>query len=269
MTQDSHLTLLIIDPQNDFVRHDGALSVAGAEEDALRLARLIEGASNHISSVSLSLDSHQRFDISHPIWYFDAEGRSPEPFSVITAEDLTTGRWRVRPEVEERTLHYVHELEKRSRYPHLIWPEHCLIGSEGHGVYPVIQEALHRWAARPARIDYIFKGQNPFTEHFSAVEAEVPDPQDPNTQTNQALIQRLQESDQIWVAGWARSHCVGNTLYDLFRIGGKELAEKTTLVADAMSDVPGFTSQGEAVTQTSIEWGARVADVDTILSQLT
>ena len=267
MTNHPYLTLLIIDPQNDFVHRDGSLAVAGAEEDAARLARLIEGASDRISAVSVSLDSHQRFDISHPIWYFDDQGQAPEPFSVITADDLKSGRWRVRPEVEARTFHYLETLEERGRYPHVIWPEHCLIGSEGHGIYPIIQDALHQWASRPARVDYIFKGQNPFTEHFSAVEAEVPDPQDTNTQTNQALIQRLQESDQVWVAGWARSHCVGNTLYDLFRIGGRALAEKTTLVADAMSDVPGFTEQGEAVTETSRSWGARVASVDDLLRQ--
>ena len=267
MTQPPYLTLLIIDPQNDFVHCDGSLSVAGAEDDALRLAKLIKDSGDRINAISISLDSHQRFDISHPIWYFDEQGHSPDPFSVITAQDLIEGRWHVKPEVEERTLFYLKSLEERGRYPHVIWPEHCLIGSEGHGIYPAIQQALHEWSSRPARIDYILKGQNPFTEHFSAVEAEVPDPQDPQTQTNHDLVRRLQESDQVWVAGWARSHCVGNTLYDLFRLGGAELAQKTTLITDAMSDVTGFEAQGDTVTKKSIELGAKVADVETLLRQ--
>ena len=215
--------------------------------------------------MSLSLDSHQRLDISHPLWFFDENGRSPDPFSVISANDLESGRWHTRAEVEAYTLQYLKTLEAQGRYPHVIWPEHCLLGSEGHGVYPIIQEALHHWSARPTRVDYIFKGQNPLTEHFSAVEAEVPDPLDPTTQTNHALLDRLKASEHIWVAGWARSHCVGNTLYDLFRLGGTELARKTTLITDAMSDVPGFEAQGEEVTRRSVELGAHLADVESLL----
>jgi nicotinamidase-related amidase len=184
---------------------------------------------------------------------------------VITAADLESGRWQVRDDVTDYTLHYLRTLEERARYPHVIWPEHCLLGSEGHGVYPIIQEALHAWSERPHRVDYVFKGQNPLTEHFSAVEAEVPDPNDPATQTNHALLERLNASERVWVAGWARSHCVGNTLYDLFRLGGESLARKTTLITDAMSDVPGFEAQGEEVTRRSVELGARLADVESLL----
>ena len=265
MAEQHRLTLLLIDPQNDFVHRDGSLSVPGAEDDAGRLAQLIEGAADRINGVSLSLDSHQRLDISHPLWFFDEHGQSPDPFSVITASDLESGKWSVRDDVKQHTLTYLKTLEERARYPHVIWPEHCLLGSEGHGVFPVIQEALHAWSARPHRVDYVFKGQNPLTEHFSAVEAEVPDPLDPETQTNQRLLERLNASDEVWVAGWARSHCVGNTLYDLFRLGGESLARKITLVTDTMSDVPGFEAQGEEVTRRSLELGARVADVETLL----
>ena len=33
-------------------------------------------------------------------------------------------------------------------------------------------------------------GANPWTEHYSAVQADVPDPQDPATQLNRALVER-------------------------------------------------------------------------------
>lgn len=267
MTQRPYVTLLLIDPQNDFVRADGALSVPGAEAGAAQLSLLIERAADRIDAVSLSLDSHQRLDISHPLWFVDERGRHPDPFTVITAADVERGAWRARDEVAEYTLSYLQTLEARQRYPHLIWPEHCLIGSEGHAVYPEVQEALHTWANRPARVDYIHKGQNPRTEHFSAVEAEVPDPDDPSTQVNEPLMKRLMESDQVWVAGWARSHCVGNTLYDLFRIGGEALARKTILVSDAMSDVAGFEAQGEAVTRDALKLGAQVKDVASLSAQ--
>jgi len=261
----THTTLLIIDPQNDFVDPYGSLSVKGAHQDAERLVQLIDQLGSQINSISLSLDSHQRYDISHPLWFFNEHGDQPAPFTIITEADLLEKRWFTRPEVEARTQNYLRILAKQGRYPHVIWPEHCVYGSVGHAIYPIIQEALHNWSARPTRIDYIHKGHNPFTEHFSAVEAEVIDPNDPNTQLNRPLINRLSKSDQVWVAGWARSHCVGNTLKDLFKWGGKSLAQKTVIITDTMSDVQGFESQGEAVIKESLDLGARLADVDQLI----
>ena len=200
-----HITLLIIDPQNDFVDPHGSLAVTGALEDAERLVKLIEEAGDRIHSIALSLDSHQRFDISHPLWFSDKEGRHPAPFTVITEQDLVDGTWNPPVELLGQTRTYLRALEQQGRYPHMIWPEHCLIGSEGHAVFPLIQEALQQWSSRPARIDYIYKGQNPLTEHFSAVEAEVPDTKDPRTQVNKDLIDQHNESDEVWVSGWARS----------------------------------------------------------------
>ena len=75
----SQISLLIIDPQNDFVDPRGSLSVAGADQDAKRLAHLIKQLGPEISSISISLDSHQRYDISHPLWFFEHNGESPKP----------------------------------------------------------------------------------------------------------------------------------------------------------------------------------------------
>ena len=262
----SQISLLIIDPQNDFVDPQGSLSVAGADQDAKRLANLIRRLGPKISSISISLDSHQRYDISHPLWFFDHNGESPKPFTVISSDDLIQGRWRTHQNVAEHTLNYLQALESRGRYPHVIWPEHCLIGSQGHAIYPLIQEALHEWSATPARLNYIYKGQNPLTEHFSAIEAEVPVPDDPNTHVNHKLLEHLKQSEQVWVAGWARSHCVGNTLRDLFKWGGKDLAQKTLILTDTMSDVSGFEIQGEAVIQESVDFGARLTEVQQLIS---
>ncbi len=260
-----HITLLIIDPQNDFVDPHGSLAVTGALEDAERLVKLIEEAGDRIHSIALSLDSHQRFDISHPLWFSDKEGRHPAPFTVITEQDLVDGTWNPPVELLGQTRTYLRALEQQGRYPHMIWPEHCLIGSEGHAVFPLIQEALQQWSSRPARIDYIYKGQNPLTEHFSAVEAEVPDTKDPRTQVNKDLIDQLNESDEVWVSGWARSHCVGNTLRDLYKWGGRSLAKKIVIINDTMSDVTGFESLGESVLKDSLDLGVRVTEVEQLI----
>jgi nicotinamidase/pyrazinamidase len=245
-----HRALLVIDPQNDFVDPSGALYVKGAERDAEALARLIESPSAQLSDLIISLDSHHRLDISHPLWFRDAEGRAPAPFTVITSADLRAGRWRALEGAQERTLAYLEALEREGRYPHVIWPEHCLMGGAGQAMFPLIFEVAQGWVARasqrsPQQIAFVSKGQNPWTEHFSAVKAEVPDPHDPHTHTRRDLIERLLVADEVWVAGWARSHCVANTVRDLVRFGGESLARKMTLVTDTMSDVPGFEEVGE------------------------
>jgi nicotinamidase/pyrazinamidase len=264
MTAALRTHLLIIDPQNDFVDPNGALYVTRAEEDAQRLAHLINHST--VDAISVSLDSHHKIDISHPLWYFNADGKNPAPFTQINSEDLKNGTWKCADYAYERTLEYVQSLENNQRYPHVIWPEHCLIGSQGYAIYPLIFEALQQWTAtQRASIEFIRKGENIWTEHFSAIEAEVPDENDPHTQVNQELINRLAQADQVWVTGWARSHCVGNTVRDLVRYGGSELAKKLVLVNDTMSDVTGFEQFGKDFVKEVILAGVQVQMVHQLL----
>ena len=72
------------------------------------------------------------------------------------------------------------------------------MGSEGHCIVPELNNALQRWAARQQRpINYVMKGQNLRTEMYSALEAEVEDPNDPNTALNSTLVAMLKVSDRV------------------------------------------------------------------------
>jgi nicotinamidase/pyrazinamidase len=145
------------------------------------------------------------------------------------------------PGVRSRTLKYLRALDKADRYPHCLWPPHCLIGTPGHNVVPTLMKALLRWARqRPdVPINYVIKGSNPFVEHFSAVRAEVVDPADPSTKTNTRLIKQLMKADEVLVAGEAGSHCVANTVRDIVSVAGKSAARKLVLLTDCMSPVSG------------------------------
>src|SRR6478736_2123128 len=77
---------------------------------------------------------------------------------------------------------YVKSLAAGKRYVLVIWPEHCLIGTIGHAVAPVLNDALAKWQDKNfGMIDFVTKGSNPFTEHYSVVKADVPDAGDPTT----------------------------------------------------------------------------------------
>ena len=234
-------SLLIIDPQIDFccpVR--GSLFVPGAERDMQRLAQMVRRHAAEIDAIHVTLDTHHSLHIAHPMFWSDASGAHPDPFTIITAAEVASGKWSAtQPAMRPRALAYVQALERGGHYTLCIWPYHCLIGSEGHAVKPALFDALRTWETQFRVVDYIAKGSNIFTEHYSAIRAEVPDPDDPNTQLNQSLVDKLRSAGRVFVAGEAGSHCVATTVQDLASILGPE-ANRLTLLTDAMSPVPGF-----------------------------
>jgi nicotinamidase-related amidase len=239
--------VLIIDPQNDFCHPDGALFVPGAPADTTRAAALVRALGPQITELHVTLDSHHVVDISHPAWWVDPAGAAPAPFTQITADDVEGGRWRARaPGAQARSLAYLRALEAGGRYPQVIWPEHCLVGSWGHAVADPLEPAIRDWARAHHRRPRVWaKGLSPWTEHFSAVRAEVPDADDPHTLVNEALLGLLAGGGPVLVLGQALSHCVANTVLDLIA-ARPALAPRLTLVEDACSPVPGFEAQAAA-----------------------
>ena len=239
--------LVVIDPQNDFCDPKGALFAPGADRDTERIAAMVDRLGAALTDVHVTLDSHRKVDISHPMWWKDARGKSPDPFSQITVDDMTSGRWSTaRPGMHDRSLAYLTELERAQRYPHTIWPYHCLIGDQGHSIAPVLSDALHAWEERFKMVDFITKGSNPWTEHFSGVRAEVPDPADPGTQVDPGFISTLSEADVILMGGEALSHCLANTVRDIAdELAAPEYIKKIHLLTDGTSSVPGFEKLGD------------------------
>jgi nicotinamidase-related amidase len=277
MTNDAAIHLLIIDPQNDFCDVPAAavppapatpgaslhpaLPVPGGHQDMLRLADFMRRASGKFSDVHVTLDSHHPLHIAHPLWWVDPEGRSPAPFTVIRAGDVQMGKWRSRNLLwQERSRAYVDALDAGGRYTLVIWPEHCLVGHWGHNVHPAVAQQLARWEREKLEtVDYIFKGSNPFTEHYSAVQAEVPDAADPGTLLNTRLIEALAAADMVVVAGEALSHCVANTVRDIARNIGTAKIARLTLLTDCTSPVGGFERLGEDFLREMTARGMRTA----------
>ena len=258
-----NIQLLIIDPQNDFcdapfnwlptdpvteaVTHP-ALPVPGAHADMLRLAGLIHAASRGITGISVTLDSHHRFDIAHPTFWQTSTGQAPAPFTPVTAAQVRQGEF-VPKELSmlAKTLAYLDELEQRGRYTLMVWPVHCEIGSWGHNVHPAVKAAYNAWEdTHLTLVQKINKGSNPWTEHYSAMQAEVADDEDPTTQFNTALLDRLDLADMLVVAGEASSHCVKASVEHITQNLPSGNIEKVVLLTDCMSPVGGFEAEHQA-----------------------
>ncbi|KKN66621.1 hypothetical protein LCGC14_0469560 [marine sediment metagenome] len=237
-----NIQLLIIDPEHDFCNANGSLFVPGSPDDMDRLATMVHRLKDKLSDIHVTLDSHHPVDIAHAIWFVDSAGNHPAPFTQITASDMKDRVWvTTKPGAQKRTLEYFEALEVAGRYPHVIWPNHCIIGSEGTNVVPSLANSLNEWTDRFGWVNYVTKGSNPWTEHFSAVKAEVPDPTDISTQINTNFIETLEKADVILLAGEAGSHCLANTCVDIAdNFSDSKFVEKLMLLTDATSPVPSF-----------------------------
>ncbi|NJL70964.1 MAG: hypothetical protein HC888_04765 [Candidatus Competibacteraceae bacterium] len=252
---------LLIDPQIDFCHPDGSLYVNGADQDMKRLAAFIKKNVRIFADINVTLDSHHLVDVAHPIFWRDSAGNNPQPFTIISAKDIQDGVWQPRiPSMHARMLDYVRNLESSGRYPLCIWPPHCLIGSGGHNVVPELFDALTTWEReRFGMVNYVTKGSNIYTEHYSAIKAEVPDPNDPTTQLNTDLINKLLTADEILVAGEAGSHCVANTALDICEaFGTDEYIKKIVLLTDAMSPVTGYENNQDEFLDKIVSRGAKL-----------
>jgi nicotinamidase/pyrazinamidase len=255
--------LLIIDPQNDFCDVPSsyrqtdpligasiapALPVAGAHADMQRIAAFIRAAGSALTDITITLDSHHHVDIAHPTFWQTADRGAVAPFTTITAAQVRAGEFRPRDRAAlPRTLAYLDELEARGRYTPVVWPAHCEIGTWGHGVHADVRAAYNRWEEAHLRgVRKVTKGENPWTEHYSAIQAEVPDADDDHTQMNVALLAVLDRADMLFIAGEASSHCVRATTEHIVANlpGGRP--ERVVLLTDCMSPVGGFEAQHRA-----------------------
>lgn len=273
------IDFLLIDPQVDFadpgerdakgnvLREQGALYVAGAEHDMSRVADFINRVGTKLRSIWVSLDSHHKVHIANPIFWKNSKGDNPTPFTVITVQDMLNGTWTTaQAGLADRAMKYLQSLEANHRYQHMIWPPHCLIGFPGSNVFPVVRNALDKWTDQFATIDWVTKGSNPFTEHFGAIQAEVPDPKDPGTQLNTRVVESLKEVNEVIISGIAGSHCVANSLRDLANaFNDDSYVAKFTLLTDTISPVYGCEKlQENFITEMSAR-GMKLATSDSYL----
>lgn len=280
-----HTHLLIIDPQNDFcdlpdaycpappqdagARLRPALPVGGAHADMQRLAALIDRAGAAIGGITVTLDSHQHIDIAHPTFWQQGDGSAVAPFTTIKASDVRAGRYVPRVAAHQaRALAYLDALEAAGRYTHMVWPVHCEIGTWGHNVHHDLRLAYNRWEETTAhQVQKLTKGENPWTEHYSAIMAEVPDPDDAATAFNQRFVDQLKQADRVYIAGEAGSHCVkASTEHIVQGLSGD--GRKLTLITDCISPVAGFEAQYQAFLEAMRGCGVQLATADAVAAEL-
>lgn len=260
------ICLLAIDVQNTFCTPGFELFVPGAPDDNRRLCELVYRNLGAITEVVATLDTHHAAQIFHPAWLVDDAGHHPRPYTVISVEDVDRGRWRAAdPALQEHLRHYVRALAATGRFQLTVWPYHAMLGGIGHALVAAVEEALFfHGAARQTAPVFRLKGDNPLTEHYSALGPEVTAGAygEEVGRRDDALVERLLGFDAVVVAGQAKSHCVAWTVGDLIA-QAPEIAQRLYLLEDCTSPVlvPGavdFTGEAEAAFARFAEAGAHV-----------
>jgi nicotinamidase-related amidase len=262
--------LLLIDVQNTFCIPEfelfvGGRSGRGAVEDNTRLCQFIYRNLGGITHITATMDTHKTLQVFHAIFFVNANGDHPAPYTDIPLADLQSGKWTFNPALasqfgiapeygQQMMIHYAEELEKKGKYALTIWPYHAMLGGIGHALVSAVEEALFFHSiARAAQYDIEIKGDKPFTENYSAIGPEVLN--GPMGETlgvrNTKFIEQLQHFDRLIIAGQAKSHCVAWTVSDLLdeiQATDPQLAKKVYLLEDCASPVvvPGVVDHTDA-----------------------
>jgi nicotinamidase-related amidase len=292
------VALLVIDAQITFCipgyeLYVGGRSGHGAVDDNVRLCEFIYRNMRHITQIFPTMDTHTQHQIFHPLFWVDGAGRHPDPYTVITHEDVVQGRWTVSPRaastlggnheaLQQHVRHYTAELEKSGKYALIVWPPHAMLGGIGHALAPIVHEAVEfHNACRASQTAFELKGNHPLTENYSVLAPEVLTTTGgaplPNARRNYQLLEKLVSPaagfDVIAITGQALSHCVAWTIDDLLRdILPKfpEAVRKIHIIRDCSSPVVtpsyDFTPDAEEALRRFQSAGMRLVTSDEPLS---
>jgi nicotinamidase/pyrazinamidase len=246
------IAVILVDYQHDFVDPTGTLSVPGAQDDVVRFLDWFYANASKITTVYASLDTHVPFEIFFSAWWKDPKtGEHPQPFTPISADDINKERWV--PVIQpDWSVRYVHLLSQKARKDLMIWPHHTMQGTLGHMLVAPLSEAI-AWhsAARGAQPVYVVKGLTTRTEYYGIFGAEVPDPDDPASGLNTALLDAVMQHDKVYIAGEAKSHCVLETVRQLVGYIGNqpEILKRLHFLTDCTSSVQHPAIDFEAIAE--------------------
>lgn len=255
--------LIAIDFQEDFMEN-GSLAVPNSSEDVKNSTKFIFNNINKIDDIIASLDTHNPLQIFHPRFFTDKEGKTVEPFTVITYDDVLEGKYNSIGNREE-VLIYLKNIESRGKNL-IIWPYHCLLGSSGAALSKEFSDMLFYYSVTKGKnIKMLQKGQFQLSEMYGIFQPEYSE----DSYVNKEYLDYLMDFHKIIVCGEAKSHCVLESLKQIINYYKNErsILERIYVLTDCTSSITGFEeSTEEEYLKLSKEYGINlVSSKDLIL----
>lgn len=240
--------LLCIDMQNDFMEDIGPMGVTGSKKDVENLTRWIYNNRARISQIICSLDSHSPNQIFHASWWQNEEGMVPNPYTIITYEDVKNGKWKPTNGELDRSLEYLENLEKQGNRELCIWPNHCIEGTKGADLETELTKMIYfQSMINDVKPIFVHKGQDPYSEMYGIIKPEY----DRNGYVNTELLKKIEEFDEVYIAGEASSHCLLDSVVQILEYFGEgnEFTKRISVLEDCTSPIRGF----EEITKTKFK----------------
>lgn len=233
--QDDFVTPEIKDATGKAIQPPGSLLVTGAVDDIRRLVELIYNRPDLFSGMLFTMDQHLPFQIFYQSWWRDRNGNQPAPFTLITDEQVEAGDFR--PVIDPDWTRKYMKIVKAQ----MIWPYHCMIGTEGSALVPALTEAIH-WLSvgRSIQPMYMFKGTVPQTEHYGPFCPCVEYPSHPQGTLNTIMLDQIAANDEIVFTGEAEDFCVKQGMTQVLKYFGQRhqgALKKVRFVRDCTSMV--------------------------------
>lgn len=229
--------LLCIDVQNDFIE-GGSLEVPASIGDVERITRFIYNNMGGITKIMCSMDTHVMYQIFHPCWWVSPEtGKNPDPYTVITYEDVVNNIWRPLIGVK-KSMDYLQGLEAAGKKRLCIWPYHCINGTPGHALENQFGKMVYLHSlCRAVNNPMIPKGQDPYSEMYGIIKAEHSEENFINT----PVLNAIEHNDEIYVVGEAASHCLMESVKQIAEHfeNRPEITQRITILEDCTSPIKG------------------------------
>src|SRR5687767_1292794 len=155
-SDETRVCLLAVDAQNTFCTPGFELFVAGrsgtgALDDSRRLCAFAYHHLDLITQAVVTLDTHQAYQVFHTTFLVDPDGLHPDPYTLVSVDDVASGRWRVDPAAaqilgldrpDDYLASYVQALAAGGKYDLTVWPFHAMLAGIGHALVSAVEEAL-------------------------------------------------------------------------------------------------------------------------------
>lgn len=184
--------LLVVDMQYDFYS-DGALPVQGGEE----LVAGINQAVDRFENLVFTQDSHPRNHIS-----FASSYSGKKDFELLSLEEVKSGKVSSNIFSKTEVVEYLENTEGKAQ---VLWPDHCVVGTEGWKIDSSLLTSKARLILR--------KGQRPDCDSYSGFFE--------NDGRSTGLAAFLKEIGvrSVAVCGLAGDYCVFWTAEDAAKLG--------------------------------------------------
>ena len=229
--------LIIVNAQRDFIDpKKGALPVKGAVKDVKRIIRFIYENMEDIYSIYTAMDTHHYDSIFHPYMWRKPNGEEIEPFTEITLEKINSNE--IIPLYKKEQTSYVKKLKKENMKNLIIWPYHCLYGTDGWLIEKQLNNMLLFFErAKEINIHKIMKGTERFTEMYGAIKPEIVTPE--TRFFDMAWLKKKKNYKKIYICGEAKDLGLYETVKQICIMysGDKNITKKINVMMNCGSSI--------------------------------